>query len=245
MLSSTPITRTVTDADGDLLLVSITAEWSGAPRESVYLSGVGGELVQSGTFGTRYTRSENARAAVTNGFAYTFLRDTLWPAASIKVRTTAVDSAGNVTFDETSYAVALPAPGVSSAAAAGEVVITRALRVDPTTGDVVHNGRNLELVSGLEAVAQSLRTRLAFFQGEWFLNESFGTPWFQTILGKTIPILAVREVLRTIITDTVGVRSVISLELEQITGSPRDFQLLFTVDTDLNEFLTLTVAVGV
>jgi len=121
--------------------------------------------------------------------------------------------------------------------------VTRALRVDPTTGDVIHDGRRLQLVSGLEAVAQALRTRLGFFQGEHFLDESFGTPWFQTILGKEAPVLAVREVFRKIITETVGVRTVDTLELTRVSG--RDFELTFTVTTDLNEFLTLTIPVGV
>lgn len=246
MLPSDAITRTVTDVDGDVLLVSITAEWLGGVREEVYLSRDGGEAVATGRFGTRYTSGSNKRTIVTGppaGYAYTFLRDGFWPASFVTIRTTAVDAAGGITIDETAYSVTFPAVASTAPAPTDTVVTFRALKIDPTTGDLVHDGKNLQLVGGVEAIAQALRTRLAFFQGEWFLDETFGVPYFQTILGKTVSLLAVREVFRTIITDTVGVLSIKSLELRQT--SAREFMLVFSVDTDVGELLTLTVPTGV
>lgn len=245
MLSSDSITRTVTDADSDVLLVSITAEWTGGVREEVYLTR-DSEQTSTGRFGTRYTSGSNRRDAVTGppaGFAYTFLRDGDWPSSLVRIRTTAVDATGNVTVDETSFSVTLPVTSTPGATTADEVVIYRALRVDASTGDLVHDGKHLQLVGGVEAIAQALRTRLAFFQGEWFLDETFGVPYFQTVLGKAASILAVREVFRTIITETVGVLSIKTLELRQTAA--RQFVLAFTVDTDVGELVSLTVPTGV
>lgn len=125
----------------------------------------------------------------------------------------------------------------------GRSPVGRCLRLDPTTGDLDHDGKRLQIAYDVDAIAQSLRTRLAFFMGEWFLDESFGVPYFQTILGTKVPLAAVREAFRTVIAGTVGVLDVLSLSLEA-SSVPRSFVLRFTVSTDLGE-LDLTVTAGV
>lgn len=145
-----------------------------------------------------------------------------------------------------SFTLSTLAPSTSpstaaEAVAAGEII--RALEIDPTTGDLVHDGKRIQFVSGVEAIAQSLRTRLGFFMEEWFLDEEFGVPWFQRVLGKASTLLAVKEIFRAIILGTTGVDRILTLELTQ-ASTPRDFVLSFRVDTDLGE-LALTVNTGV
>lgn len=55
-------------------------------------------------------------------------------------------------------------------------------RIDPDTGDIVTAGDMF--ISGREEVAQTIRTRLRLFVGEYFRDITEGTPWYQTILGK-------------------------------------------------------------
>ena len=118
------------------------------------------------------------------------------------------------------------------------------LKIDPTTSDIVHDGRSLVLVADLDAIAQSLRTRLAFFEGEWFIDETFGVPYFQSILGVKTPLPAVREIFRETIAGTVGVLDILSLALTPHATQARAYNLTFTCNTDLGE-LTLTVAAGI
>ena len=118
----------------------------------------------------------------------------------------------------------------------------RGLKLD-ASNDVVHDGKRLQLVSDREAIAQAIRTRLQFFQGEWWLDEAFGTPYFQTILGTKVPPAAIREVFRQVIADTAGVAEVQKLQLTEST--PRNYTLSFTVTTDLDELIVDTVPVGV
>lgn len=122
--------------------------------------------------------------------------------------------------------------------------ITRCLKIDPSTGDLVHDGRSLTLVSDLDAITQSLRTRLALFQGEVFWDEGAGVPYFQSILGTKNSIPAVREIFREIIAGTAGVLDILSLALEPHVTTARAYVLTLTCSTDLGE-LSLTVTAGI
>ncbi len=136
------------------------------------------------------------------------------------------------------FSISAPTPTAPSNAAT-TTPFARALQIDPATGDLVHDGKRLQLTYGLNSIAQALRTKLAFFQGEWFLDETHGTPYFSTILGKQAPLAAVREAFREVIAGTLGVLEVTKLELTPGTRA-REYVLTFTCSTDLG-LLTLTV----
>lgn len=52
------------------------------------------------------------------------------------------------------------------------------------TGDYVFGNNQYDYISGDEAVAQAIKTRLLLFYGEWFENIAIGIPYFQSILGQ-------------------------------------------------------------
>lgn len=64
------------------------------------------------------------------------------------------------------------------------------LRKDNYGGDVIFYNYPLtreQMACGLkESVSQRLVTRLKTFKGEWFMDNTYGFPYFQEVLGKKI-----------------------------------------------------------
>lgn len=81
-------------------------------------------------------------------------------------------------------------------------------------GDLDLRDGRLRLIKGPEALIQRLRCRLRIFRGDWFLDTSWGLPWFQSILGRSRGQVAVRSVLRQAVLTTPGVVSVDSMKLQ-------------------------------
>ena len=49
-------------------------------------------------------------------------------------------------------------------------------------GDIATSG--IQFIGQAEEIAQTVKTRLKLFLGEYFRDINDGTPWFQQILGK-------------------------------------------------------------
>lgn len=116
-----------------------------------------------------------------------------------------------------------------------------ALSVDtnnPNPGDIYLGAdSNDRLTSTLsEEVAQLLYTRFRFFQGEWFLDGTIGTPWFQSVLGQKVSIPAVTQLLKRVVTTCPGVASVQRFTLTQLPsrGVRIDFACTLTDGEVLN-----------
>lgn len=65
-------------------------------------------------------------------------------------------------------------------------------------GDIVTRGEHF--ASGKEATRQGVIRRLRLFLGEYFLDATDGTPWFNGILGKTDQGMAEASLKQRIIT---------------------------------------------
>lgn len=76
-------------------------------------------------------------------------------------------------------------------------------RLDDDTGDIVTSGQ--QFTGGREEIAQTVKTRLALFLGEYFRDITDGTPWYEQILGKFSSLDTVESVLRVRIAATPGV----------------------------------------
>lgn len=93
---------------------------------------------------------------------------------------------------------------------------------DPVTEELVVRNGDLVLVSGIDSIAQDIRKALKFFQGEFFGDQTVGTPYFQRILGvkgKGLPdIASIREVIRQRILGRLGVTGIVSLDVTRNTS---------------------------
>ena len=97
-----------------------------------------------------------------------------------------------------------------------------------------------ELLTGVEAMAQALKTRLRVVLGEWWEGDNTALPYFPSILGKknvSREALDLKVIAR--IMDTVGVLSVSNIK-SSMTG--RNYSFSCTVKTVYGE-TTAEVAV--
>lgn len=69
------------------------------------------------------------------------------------------------------------------------------------TGDLIW-------LMGAERVRQQIEFRLSLWRGTWFLDENFGTPYLQQILGKALSLDAVIAAFRSEIMAVNGVLSI-------------------------------------
>ena len=101
-----------------------------------------------------------------------------------------------------------------------------------TNGDYSMGHGNSDFLSNTpEAVAQNVKTRLALWQGQWFLDIDEGTPWLQEILGKHD---AVDAVIKNRILETPGVLSISSFE-SIFNSDERRMTFTVVIDTEYGE----------
>lgn len=89
------------------------------------------------------------------------------------------------------------------------------VRALDANGDIVT--RESSFITGQAEIAQTIKTRLALYLGEYFRNIKEGTPWYEQILGKFTSLDVVESVLRNRIAGTPGVI--------RLTGFNTDFDI--------------------
>lgn len=99
------------------------------------------------------------------------------------------------------------------------------------TGDMrIGAGAADFLVDSPKAVAQAVKTRLQLWLGEWFLDQSEGTPYQQAVLGKYTGD-AIEPAIRARILGTPGVTALDSLEI-MIGRDERSAVITATLSTE-------------
>lgn len=77
------------------------------------------------------------------------------------------------------------------------------VRALDATGDIVTSGT--VFIDEQNEIAQTIKTRLRLFLGEYFRDITDGTPWYEQILGKATNMNARESALRQRIANTSGV----------------------------------------
>jgi len=86
------------------------------------------------------------------------------------------------------------------------------------------------LIGGAGRIRQQIKVTLLAFMGEWFLDTSFGVPYFEQILVKSPDRSTIEAVLRARILDVPGVSRVGRLGLE-IERAQRALRVTFEAET--------------
>lgn len=81
-----------------------------------------------------------------------------------------------------------------------------------------------------EVVAQRLKIRLRTFFGEWFINTSYGVPYFQRILKKGIDKTTVDNLLREQIFEEPGVLEIVAFT-SNLDNYSRSYSCSFEIRT--------------
>lgn len=100
--------------------------------------------------------------------------------------------------------------------------------LDPTTHDIVIRNYDMVLQSGADEVAQNLKIRFLFYQGEWRFNPSEGMPYFQEILKKYSDEATVAGIFRQALEEAPNVSKIIEFN-PRFDRKERKFSLSFKV----------------
>jgi len=84
--------------------------------------------------------------------------------------------------------------------------------IDSETGDIVTSGR--QFTGGVEEVAQTVKTRLRLYLGEYFRDINDGTPWWESILGKEGTLSSKEAAIKNRIVRTDGVVRLVSFSTD-------------------------------
>jgi hypothetical protein len=80
---------------------------------------------------------------------------------------------------------------------------------NPNIGDLqLDNGTVRLTASLLEEVVQRIRVSLLLFRGEWFLDETQGVPYWQSILGQKTPLMQLQRIFRSVVQQQPTVKAI-------------------------------------
>ena len=125
----------------------------------------------------------------------------------------------------------------SAAGAEAGALAARDFALDGNGNLLLVNG-DLVMLTGADAVASDLQSRLQTFQGEVLLDSRIGLPWATEILGKQ-SIARVGDLLRAAILETPGVATLDAFEMSR--SSDRQLRVGFRVTTDFGEIIEATL----
>lgn len=102
-------------------------------------------------------------------------------------------------------------------------------RLDLTTGDIVTSG--VQFISRQDEIAQTIRTRLRLFLGEYFRDITDGTPWFQSVLTKRGTLSSKDAIIKRRINQTDGVLNMVEFTTDYDIDS-RTYSVRAIVETE-------------
>lgn len=107
----------------------------------------------------------------------------------------------------------------------------RTLRINDD-GDLDLSGGRAHMLTGPEAVAQNIRTRLRTFRGEWFMGlQRYGVPYYEDVLVHHPNAYALEKAFADVVLGTPDVVALEKLDLELPEDGTRELRVYITART--------------
>lgn len=113
-------------------------------------------------------------------------------------------------------------------------MIMKYRRLD-SNGDYVFGNNELDYISGKEAIAQAIQTKIKLYYQEWWENISIGIPMFQSIVGKVANQNLKMTASLLLIDRIKEVEGVISVKNIQVTVDNRVISFEIEVETSYGD----------
>jgi len=111
-----------------------------------------------------------------------------------------------------------------------------------TSWDLSITNYQLDMVSGIDQVAQHIKERLQMFYGEWFLAVDKGVDYFGKVFPKNADRTEMYNMFLREIVGTYGVTEVKSLTIETLNSAEGSIKVSFVVkagEVTISDGLTL------
>jgi|TARA_R110002126_G_scaffold34517_8_gene106831 hypothetical protein len=91
------------------------------------------------------------------------------------------------------------------------------------------NGKLNLVATKDELVVQLVKIAIGTYQGEWYLDNTIGVPYYQSILKKGVNKVLVDSIFRRVISDTRGVARILKFES---TVNNYEYNMSFTFQSE-------------
>lgn len=118
------------------------------------------------------------------------------------------------------------------------------LATDNINHDLIVVDGQLVLYDGVDQIAQAIREAIAWFFGEWFLNNAGGVPWFQQILVANPNLDTIQAILINTVLSVPGVVIMNSFVFGFEPGQ-RALSVTMSVTTTNGQTVNLEQTVGI
>ncbi len=106
------------------------------------------------------------------------------------------------------------------------------VRAIDESGDIVTSGE--QFITGADEIAQTVKTRLRLFLGEYFRDINEGVPWWESILGKDGTLSSKESILKIKISQTPGVIRLVSFTTD-FNITTREYSVIAGILTAFGE----------
>jgi hypothetical protein len=113
--------------------------------------------------------------------------------------------------------------------------------VDNIKNDLVIIGGVVQMVSGTDQIKQAIRLKLLTFSGEWFLDLSYGVPWYTRVLGKRFSAGQIQMTVSDAISTIPGVKSIV--DIVAVKQGERSALVTVQVLTNVGDKVSVTTEV--